>query len=298
MLRAIVGFDPGVTSGVAILSLGGEVIFLDSFRNAKLDEIIATITNIAKPIIIATDVSPPSRSASRLAKMFGATLYYPTISLTVAEKQTLISKNQVKDLHQRDALASAISAYKTYRPMIDKIRQKSGSKYAMVFEKILKGQANKIEDALVKRIDLKFPQKSSSLRKQFEMMKINRDHLAKKLDHLSKKNNELQSKLKQLKTQLHKFKSDNYKQVSIDKKVQSLQTQLHNLQKNGRVLFQRTKLAEGKLEAIEKWLSKRRGRLLRIEKEGDGLHLGDLTIVEDSRDTLEKIIREHRKRKS
>jgi predicted RNase H-like nuclease (RuvC/YqgF family) len=297
-LRAIIGFDPGVTSGVAVLSLDGEVVFLKSFRNIGLDGIIGSISKISKPLIVATDVYPPANSASKLARRLGATLYHPTVSMTVAEKQTLTSGEEFGDLHQRDALASAISAYKAYLPMIGKIRQKSGSKYEMVFEKILKGKANRIEDALVEKIKLSMPEKPSSLKAQLETMKINRDHFAKKVEYLTKKNKELQSKLKQTKKELEKFRSETYKQVTIDKKVKALKTQLHNLQRNDRSLFNRVKLAEGKLEAIETWLLKRKGQLLRVEKDGEGLHLGELTLVEDGREKIEKIIKKHRSRKS
>ena len=298
MLRAIVGFDPGVTSGVAVISLNGEVLLLKSFRNSRFDELVGGIADVAKPVIVATDVSPPAHSAIRLSKTFGATLYYPTISLTVAEKQNLTSKEEVGDLHQRDALASAMAAYKTYRPMIDKIRQKSGSKYELVFEKIMRGEANKIEDALIEKIRVETPQKSSSLSAQLKIMKLNRDHLAEKAGHLAGENRELQSKLKQLRAELQKFVDENYRHVAADKKVKSLETQLHNLQANDRLLFQRAKLAEGKLEAIEAWLSQKKGELLRVEKEGEGLHIGDLTLVEDAREKLKKVIEEHRSRKA
>ncbi len=297
-MRAIIGFDPGVTSGVAVLSLEGETIFSGSFRNSRLEEIVEKISNIAQPLIVATDVSPPSNSASRLARMFGATLYYPTISMTVAEKQSMTSGAGVEDLHQRDALASAIAAYKAYRPMIEKIRQKSGAKYSIVLEKILKGEAPKIEDALIEKIKLVMPQKPSSIRAQLQMIKLNRDYLAKKVEQLTQSNSELNAKLKEVRQELESSRAETYKQVAADKKVKALEAQLHNIQRNERIVFQRTKLAEEKLEAIEKWLAAREGILLRVMREGEGLGIGEFTLVEDAREKLERIIKEHRFRKS
>lgn len=297
-MRAIVGFDPGVTSGVAVLSLEGETIFLGSFRNSRLEEIVEKISNIAQPLIVATDVSPPSNSASRLARMFGATLYYPTISMTVAEKQSMTSGAGVEDLHQRDALASALAAYKTYRPMIEKIRQKSGAKYSIVLEKILKGEAPKIEDALIEKIKPVMPPKPSSMRAQLQMMKLNRDYLARKVEQLTQSNSELNAKLKEAGQELEKSMAETYRHVATDKKVKALEVQLHNIQSNERVVFQRTKLAEGKLEAIEKWLAAREGLLLRVMREGEGLGIGEFILTEDAREKLERIIKEHRSGKS
>jgi predicted RNase H-like nuclease (RuvC/YqgF family) len=291
----IVGFDPGVTSGVAIISLQGELLFSDSFRNLRLEDIAEAVAKVGHPLIVATDVSPPSDSAARLCRMFGATLYYPTISLTVVEKQGMTYGGGVSDVHQRDAFASAISAFRNYRPMIDKIRSKVGDKYGMVFEKLLKGEAPKIQDALVEKIKVVMPPKPSSTTAQIETLKLTREHLVEQVEFLSQSNQELSVELREVRHELERYKSDTYRSVAADKKVKSLQAQLQNIQKNDRLLFQRAKLAEGKLEAMEKWMASHQGLLVKVGKEGDGMRIGDFTLIEDVHDKLERLIKEHRK---
>lgn len=289
------GFDPGVTSGVAIMSLEGGLLFSESFRNVRLEDIAQAISKVGTPVILATDVSPPSDSASRLCRMFGATLFYPPISLTVSEKQAMTHGGGAGDVHQRDALASAIYAFRNYRPMIEKVRQKAGPKYGMVLEKLLKGEASKIQDALLERIKVVMPPKPSPAVSQIQTLKMTREHLAEQVAFLSQSNKELSAQLKDARRRVEQCRSETYRSVATDKKVASLEAQLHNLQKNDRVLFQRAKLAEGKLEAVEKWLATHEGVVVRIEKGGDGLRIGDFTLIEDVHDKLQRIIKEHRK---
>jgi len=122
-LRAIIGFDPGVTCGLAIINLNGEVIFIDSFRGKSVNQISEQITKSSHPLIVATDVSPSPDSVVRLAKSFGAVVFEPTISLTVEEKQTITSGISIRNTHQRDALAAALAAYRAYKPLIQKTKQ-------------------------------------------------------------------------------------------------------------------------------------------------------------------------------
>ena len=54
----IVGIDPGITTGIAILDLYGNVVKVCSKRNMGKNEIIRTITNFGHPLIITSDVNP------------------------------------------------------------------------------------------------------------------------------------------------------------------------------------------------------------------------------------------------
>lgn len=297
-MRAIVGFDPGVTSGLAVISLGGEVLFLDSFRGKSINQISEEITKVAQPLIVATDVSPTPDSVVKLSRSFGAVLFEPTISLTVEEKQSMTSGISIKDIHQRDALAAALAAHRAYLPLIQKTKLKTGSKYEQVFEKILKGRSSKISEAAIEPAKL-LPKKSSQdLLRQFRNLQINRDHLAREIERLREENADLSNELKKAKSEVEKFRSETYREFAQNKKIQELQTRISNLDKNQRQLFGRVKGSESRLEEIGRWLENRLDTPLICRKEGEGLKVGGVVLIEEPRSTIKKIIEEHRKRKS
>ncbi|ABU82568.1 Protein of unknown function DUF460 [Ignicoccus hospitalis KIN4/I] len=122
----VVGIDPGIKTGLAILNVEGEVLFLGSFKNADRGELVSLINKFGLPIIIATDTSPPSHTAKKLAATLNAELYYPKNSLSVKEKERIAEEYRargvnVEDSHQRDALAAAHKALNAIKGKIEKV---------------------------------------------------------------------------------------------------------------------------------------------------------------------------------
>ncbi len=118
----IVGVDPGIVTGVALIDLNGNVLFVDSFRELNRRDLIKLVTSLGKPVLVATDVTPAPDYVKKLSSTLGVPLFTPPRSLTVAEKQELVERYlkkigysiRVRDTHQRDALAAALKAYYTY----------------------------------------------------------------------------------------------------------------------------------------------------------------------------------------
>lgn len=121
----IVGLDPGVTKGIAILSTSGEIIKLASKRGAKRSEIINYITKFGKPVIIASDVNPLPKSIGKISSALETRVYYPEVSLSNIEKfkMTRDYTERIKDSHQKDALAAALKAFKSHRELFLKIEE-------------------------------------------------------------------------------------------------------------------------------------------------------------------------------
>jgi hypothetical protein len=119
----IVGLDPGITVGLAILDTNGKVISLLSRRDMKRSDIINEIDKIGRPIIIACDVNPAPDSVEKMASTFGSKLSFPEVDLAVNEKVELTRGFKLEDKHQQDALASAIKAYKSFSKLIEKIER-------------------------------------------------------------------------------------------------------------------------------------------------------------------------------
>jgi hypothetical protein len=124
----IVGIDPGITTGIAILNLDGEIVLTESRRNFSRAGIVKFVSNFGKPIIIATDMNPAPTTVEKLATAFPARLFYPESTLKRKDKAKLVKELEVKpNRHEKDALAAAIYAYKRISPIINKVKQKMKS---------------------------------------------------------------------------------------------------------------------------------------------------------------------------
>lgn len=115
------GVDPGTTAAVAILTLKGEVISLYSGKNFSLQDIISFISEYGSPCIIATDVNPAPQTVEKLCRSFDCKLHIPSSDLSVEEKNVLTRNYQLKDSHQRDALAAALKALEHFKAKFDNI---------------------------------------------------------------------------------------------------------------------------------------------------------------------------------
>jgi uncharacterized protein len=128
----IVGFDPGLTVGIAILDLKGNLISLKSSKEIRKSEIISHIIGYGRTVLVATDVYPAPKTVRKLASSLNSKIWSPYRSMSVESKIDIVdsylrSNNKDKhsielpqNAHERDALAAAV---KTYRDHINKFRQ-------------------------------------------------------------------------------------------------------------------------------------------------------------------------------
>ena len=123
----IVGLDPGMCTGIAIIDLNGTPLFLHSSKNIDRSDIINMICSIGNPVLIATDVASPPEAVKKLAATLHVSVYTPSHDLSNDEKNLLIYSIkkifpwiEIDDTHERDALAAAYKAYLSYQ---DKFRQ-------------------------------------------------------------------------------------------------------------------------------------------------------------------------------
>lgn len=129
----IVGFDPGVTVGIAILDLSGNILSLVSFKEISRAEVIKHIITYGKALIIASDVFPTPKSVKKLATALNSKIYSPSRLLTVESKKELVdsfvqlnsSEILIDNAHERDALAAAIKTYKHYEKKLEQIEKKT-----------------------------------------------------------------------------------------------------------------------------------------------------------------------------
>ena len=125
--KLIVGLDPGITCGLAVLSLKGDVLHLRSQKGLTRGDLTRIVAGLGVPIIVAADVRPEPEFVKKFASSLDAFLFIPEYSLQVLEKQELAqefsakSRVDVKNAHERDALAAAAKAFRHYKNKFEQI---------------------------------------------------------------------------------------------------------------------------------------------------------------------------------
>ena len=154
MKRLIVGVDPGVTVGLAVLSLDGQPILIESRRGWSLSEIVKVISELGEPTIISSDVSPASEILEQLSHKLNAVLFVPLISMGADEKRQIAKDYadlyglKLKNAHEADALAAAVKAYKHYERKFEHIE-------ARLRSVSLKVSAEDVKDLVVRGYSMK-----------------------------------------------------------------------------------------------------------------------------------------------
>lgn len=127
----IVGIDPGMSVGLAVIDLNGELLALRTMRRASRSEIIEEILNHGYPVIIATDVNPPPKSVIRIANMFDAKLVVSKHDMSSEEKKRIVAEYEESrgvragSSHERDSLAAALKVYYRVKNLIAKARARA-----------------------------------------------------------------------------------------------------------------------------------------------------------------------------
>ena len=117
----IIGIDPGTTLGYAILDINGELLELKSSKQLNFSELISKIIEKGRIIAVGCDKKNVPNFVKNFAIKNGAKLIYPKTDLSVKEKKKNTSDFNPEDDHQRDALASALFAFKEIKPLLKKI---------------------------------------------------------------------------------------------------------------------------------------------------------------------------------
>ena len=110
----IVGIDTGKTCGLACLDLNGHLVFSEHRLFGGSEWLINTINSIGTPVITASDKPEPSQLVRKVNAAFNARLFCPERDFRLEAKKSIARNTSIKDPHERDAYAAAITAYKSY----------------------------------------------------------------------------------------------------------------------------------------------------------------------------------------
>jgi hypothetical protein len=200
----IVGYDPGTTAALAIIDTKAEIISIKSKRGFKKKEIIETITEEGKPLIIATDRYPLPKSVKKIASTLGCKYYHPPKSLSNKEKNELVKEftEELDNDHESDALASALRAFKDYSKLFKKTESTLSSLglrkfYERVVESLVLGKVKNLNDAIDKVME--------------EVRKPRKNPVRKKIDEspVDKRVSKLREKIKILEKDIDILKKHN-----------------------------------------------------------------------------------------
>lgn len=111
----IVGIDPGTTTAIAALDLDGNLLYLNSSRQMTMSGVIEAIYKVGKPLVIASDVHEMPFSVEKIRRAFNGIGYSPRQDMSVETKFGITASFTYGNDHERDALAAALEASRSYR---------------------------------------------------------------------------------------------------------------------------------------------------------------------------------------
>lgn len=253
----IVGIDPGIVTGVAIISLDGDILSLFSGRGLDRARIIEKLIAVGHPVLVCSDVNPPPDAVRKIAAALDSKVFYPERPLSTIEKREIAQRFleeresvvRVEDTHQRDALAGIVKAYMSLKDNFEeadvRIRE-TGLRISrdLVRSELVRGAtiaealeiatpiappvARKLEEPKeeIQLLNLKIRSLEDRLRSQREII----EKLSETRDRLQEELLLLPSRIRELETQLSLEKSASDAQLRQSREVESLLGRMKNLE--------------------------------------------------------------------
>ena len=157
----IVGLDPGTTVGLSILDLNGNLLHTASVRAQSPAEVIAEISRVGKPVVVATDKAEMPAGVEKIRRAFAAVPWTPKKDILIKEKYAAAEGYEFADDHQRDSLAAAVLAFRSFQPKFENLKKRlpAGTDIDFVRAGIIRGKTlDKILSAPVIRTDEETPE--------------------------------------------------------------------------------------------------------------------------------------------
>jgi predicted RNase H-like nuclease (RuvC/YqgF family) len=203
MRYLIVGIDPGTTTAVAIIDLGGNLISVKSQKDWNFSDVVEFIKSHGKPVLIATDKKNPPEFVNKVKAAFNAVLYAPREDLSLDKKRDLTSKYDFLNDHERDALASAIDALKNYESKFRNIEKRLpvGFDVERAKAEIIRGMTLKslFEPQVVEKVERKDE-------KEVDFLDL-LEKKDKKIKELKEENEMLRKQIEELKAEIEKLRA-------------------------------------------------------------------------------------------
>ncbi|AXV37063.1 MAG: DUF460 domain-containing protein [Methanobacteriaceae archaeon] len=245
----IVGFDPGLTVGIAILNLDGDLVSLKSCKEVSKSDIISHIINFGKTLIISTDVYPPPKMVKKLATLLNAKIYSPKKVISVEDKLEIVDNylndrsivERPENAHERDSLAAAIKTYKNYQNKLKQIDKRvegleiSPQDLDEIRAQVIKGNtiSSAIDNIIIKDVVIEDQKGSQKIEieslAEDENHKMSTEEINKKISNLKQRIKRQEALIQHLKVENHSLRDENeeYKDLieNLELKIEKLHYQ-------------------------------------------------------------------------
>lgn len=288
MKKLVLGIDPGVTCGVAALTLEGTPVFVGSRRNWKLSDLLRMMTNLGEPVLVSSDVSPAPGLVKKISANLNAPVFTPLISLGTVEKQHLARSYaegydiKLSNTHEIDALAAALKGYNHFRSKFEQIKMHTeivDSKVSIdeVKELVIKGYSiNRAIDYLQARPREMAPppiltKRIPTERRIKDMLQELKSRLIlekKERKRLVAENKELNRQIRSLKKEIYGLQ-EKINQIGVKQLIEiRKEREVHRLQVEVQSLKRRLRRSSGELNEYKERLNALQ-RLRELESKGE-----------------------------
>lgn len=256
----IVGYDPGIVAGLAAIDLDMNPVLIVSGRELDRGTAVSLLTDVGIPVVVATDKNPPPDMVKKLAAMLNAQLFTPPKSLSTSEKESLVNEYarkfnlEIRNTHERDALAAALKAYSIFREKMEKLNAKVRSigikvkdmqKYKIkllnnepleniiediINDVLLSSRRDEVSSKSVTTLLIKNKQlEQSNLEERIKELESKIEHLTAEREKLKQRIRELEQEYNYLKSELNIISTELSKDVLRERKVSELIQRLRNV---------------------------------------------------------------------
>lgn len=236
------GYDPGMSSGVAVLSLDGELLFSKVYKEKK--DIVSDLVSLGKPVIVATDVPKIPHAVKKLANSFGCPVFRPHRYFSSYEKSEYLKKAGWTglDIHESDALFAAQLCLSSKKKKLEQVINASGlsdQKLEMAVSLLLSGEnvkeavrrVSQIDPAIQVPIQVPIRAKFVNERRRYGSVK-NDDKYRKELEEALLQKEALEIELDELRSSLTRMSDERERQIYRDREVAELEDRLKKAQES------------------------------------------------------------------
>ncbi len=302
MRPLIIGIDPGTTAAFAVLDFEFNLLAVESRKSFSGSDMISSMIYLGDPVIMAGDKKDTPSFIKEMSQKLGTIIYSPGYDTKKGEKKRLVSQfhlsGYVDNPHETDALASAIMAFRSQKPLIKKIRsilRKSGTpelfdkviEYVLLEKVSIKNAIATIQDKgeTIKQFKKKRqhaltpPKKLSALEKQILVLKQQNFRLKYENMALHKKAKNLENKKLDIGAVEKRLLSQKEKKILfLEKKAKRLNDMLqatNNKAREEKKFF---------LDARDKKLIPRLNSLKKKDYSQKNTPYGDLAYIDDAKE--------------
>ncbi|MGC9174870.1 MAG: DUF460 domain-containing protein [Thermoprotei archaeon] len=245
----MVGFDPGMSSGLAVLSVDGKLLLSKTYTGSR--GIAIDVISVGRPIVVATDVPKVPKAVKRLASAFGCPVFKPARYYTSFEKSELLKKSgwQGLEIHEADALFAAQLCLNATQKKIGEILESKLSSEEQIKALSLLLSGENVSEAVRRATlgPLVFAREPGRIKRSGSS--VNRD------------------KIDGLESLVNKLKDEN---DALRKEIRDLEESEHALRDQRNALLfkdRRFEVMRHRIDTLERLLAERQGDIDRLKRE-------------------------------